>query len=221
MKLNIINEIDDSQSIFYYIPNFFTDNEVDKIKSKFDDIDYIPNYNYNETKIIRYQKWYQNNNRYFCESWKTKYKRWESNPYFNELENFQTMLVKKLKKLELTNIGIHIPEFNSCLINKYLPTNYIRPHRDTDKAFGKEPVIIGISFGAPVTMLFKRVNYNGINAGLSKKDKKNEFLNFKLNLKPNSLFIMAGSSQKYWTHEILKLQGPTPRFSLTFRKQIT
>ena len=220
MKINIIHEMDDTDSIFYYIPNFFTDADVNRLKIKLDDIDYEPNYNYHETKIVRYQKWYQSEQRYFCEGWKTKYKRWESNPYFNELDEFQTNLSDKLKDLHLETIGINIPKFNSCLINKYLPKNYIRAHRDTDQAFGKEPVIVGVSLGSPASILFKRVNYNGVNAGLSKKDKNNEFLNFKLNLEPNSIFIMAGSSQKYWTHEILELQGSIPRLSLTFREQI-
>lgn len=220
MKINIVHEINDTDSIFYYIPNFFTDAEVNGLNIKLDDIDYAPNYNYHETKIIRYQKWYQSEYRYFCEGWKTKYKRWEPNTYFKELDKFQTNLSNKLKDLQLETIGINVPKFNSCLINKYLPKNYIRAHRDTDRSFGKEPVIVGVSFGSTASILFKRVNYSGLNTGLSKKDKKNEFLNFKLNLEPNSVFIMAGSSQKYWTHEILELQGSIPRISLTFREQL-
>lgn len=220
MKLTIVKEIDDTDSVFVYIDNFITDMETIKLKNILDKLDFIPNYNYSDTKIIRYQKWYQNDNKYFCNKWKTKFKRWEANSYFKELTEFQTLITEKIKGLGLENLGINIPEFNSCLINKYLQNHYIRAHRDTDNAFGKEPVVVGISFGSSAEIMFKRVTYNGINKALSKRDKHAAHLNFKWTLKTNSLFIMAGSSQKYWTHQVPKASRITPRISLTFRKQI-
>ena len=220
MKLTIVKEVDDTDSIFLYIDNFIEPEEIIKLKNKLDNLDFIPNYNYTETKIIRYQKWYQNDNKYFCNKWKTKFERWEANNYFKELTEFQRLITKKIKALGLENLGISIPEFNSCLINKYLADHYIRAHRDTDKAFGKEPVVLGISLGSPSDIIFKRVKYNGVNKSLSKRDKKAAYLNFKWTLKPNSLFIMAGSSQKYWTHQVPKTFREQPRISLTFRKQV-
>ena len=220
MKLNIVREQNDSDSIFIYIPNFVTNNDTKKLREAIKYISLVPNYNYSETKIIRYQKWYQLNGSYFCGKWKTKFKRWESNPYFEELNEFQNLVTKKLSNLGLEHLGIDIPQFNSCLINKYLQNNYIREHRDTDKAFGKEPVITGISLGSSAKINFRRVKYSGSNKGLSKRDKEAQYLNFSWTLKPNSLFIMAGSSQKYWTHEVPKLTSLEPRFSFTFRHQI-
>ena len=220
MKLTIVKEIEDTDSIFFYIDNFITEKEIIKLKNILDYLDFVPNYNYSETKIIRYQKWYQTDNKYFCNKWKTKFKRWDANKYFKELTAFQELITEKIKKLGLESLGINIPEFNSCLINKYLKNHYIREHRDTDKAFGKEPVVAGISLGSSTDIVFKRVKYNGINKSLSKQDKQAEYLNFKWNLKPYSLFIMAGSSQKYWTHQIPKVSGTPPRISLTFREQI-
>ena len=220
MKLNIIKEQQDTDSIFFYIDDFVTDVETRTLKNILKHLDFVPNYNYSETKIIRYQKWYQIDNRYFCNKWQTKFKRWEANKYFKELLEFQQLITAKIQHLGLEKLGISIPAFNSCLINKYLKNHYIREHRDTDKAFGKEPVIAGISFGSPAEIIFKRVNYNGVNKSLSKQDKKSEYLNFKWTLKPNSLFIMAGSSQKYWTHQIPKINSDLPRTSLTFRKQM-
>ena len=220
MLLNIIGEPKDTESVFCYIPNFITDKEIKKLKTTLSHIEFIPNYNYTETKIIRYQKWYQQDNKYFCNKWGNKYKRWESNEYFTELVNFQKLITARLKQYNFEKLGINIPDFNSCLINKYLENNYIRPHRDTDKAFGKEPCIVGISIGSPAKISFKRVLYKGHNKGMSKQDKKNNFLNFSWNLEPNSVFIMAGSSQKYWTHEVEKNNNKDTRISLTFRKQI-
>ena len=40
------------------------------------------------------------------------------------------------------------------------------------------------------------------------------------NLSPNSLFIMAGASQKYFTHSIPKEDTKLPRYSLTFRQHL-
>ena len=220
MKLNIVKEVGDADSIFFYIDNFITDVETIKLKTILDQLDFVPNYNYSETKIIRYQKWYQTDNQYFCNKWKTKFKRWIANKYFKELSDFQELITRKIKNLGLESLGISIPEFNSCLINKYLDNHYIREHRDTDKAFGTEPVVSGISLGSAAQIKLKRVKYNGANKALSKRDKNAEHLNFNWTLKPNSLFIMAGSSQKYWTHQIPKTSRDTPRISLTFRRQI-
>ena len=223
MKIILIQEPNDVDSIFLYIENFIDKTTLAKLTPVLHSIDYIPNYNYSETKIIRYQKWFQTNKKYFCDTWKTKFKRWEASEYFPELAEFQRYITHKIKELGLDAFGIDIPEFNSCLINKYLNNHYIREHRDTDRAFGKEPLIAGISLGEAATIIFKRVKYTGANKSLSKRDKDNEYLNFKLTLKPNSLFIMAGSSQKYWTHQIPKITTLTesnPRISLTFRKQI-
>ena len=220
MKLNIIKEKKDSDSVFLYIPDFITDDDTFKLRRAINTISFVPNYNYSETKIIRYQKWYHTNGSYFCNIWKTKFKRWESNTYFTELADFQKLIAKKIDDLGLENLGIDVPKFNSCLINKYLKNNYIREHRDTDRAFGKEPLIAGISLGTSAKINFRRVKYNGVNKGLSKRDKEGGYLNFSWTLKPNSLFIMAGSSQKYWTHEVPKMTNSGPRFSFTFRQQI-
>ena len=98
--------------------------------------------------------------------------------------------------------------------------NYIRHHRDTDKSFGKEPVILGLSLGSERTLEFKRVKYNGSNKNLSKRDKDREHLNFDFKLGDGSIFIMSGSSQKYWTHGMPKESVVGERYSLTFRKTI-
>ena len=50
-------------------------------------------------------------------------------------------------------------------------------------------------------------------------DNKKSFLNFDIELKHGSLFIMAGSSQKYFSHEIpTETKKLGVRYSLTFRE---
>ena len=96
----------------------------------------------------------------------------------------------------------------------------IRAHRDTNQSFGKEPTIAGLSIGVPREICFKRVEYDNTNHHLSKLDKKTQNLNFSRRLESRSLFIMSGSSQKYWTHEIPPGVEEGVRFSLTFREFI-
>ena len=42
----------------------------------------------------------------------------------------------------------------------------------------------------------------------------------KIELEPNSMFVMSGASQKYFSHELLKSDVKGVRWSLTFRKYL-
>ena len=98
----------------------------------------------------------------------------------------------------------YIPNINSCLINYYEDgTKFIPPHKDTHLSFGLNPTIIGISYGD--TRIFTIKNT---------KEK------YSFNLESGSMFIMAGSSQRYYTHETEKSNTNKSRFSLTFREFI-
>ena len=223
MKLLYINELDGSKSIFYYIPNFINKTDAEDLYNHLDTMnDFQNNYNYNKTRVIRRQKWFHKNNRYFCEKWKNKYDRWMPYSYTPELSSFQDMIVERLKELALDKLDIPVPNINSCLVNTYKNgSERIRQHRDTDKAFGPSPTIIGISLGGTRLIEFKRVLYNGSNNRLSKKDKKTQYMNFKMRLASGSIFIMAGSSQKFWTHGIPADDSVVDRrYSLTMREQI-
>ena len=181
--------------------------------------DFKDNKNWSEEKVIRLQKWYQINGSYFCPKWKVKYKRWVSHPYPDFLLQLQSDIQDHLQSIQMRCNELNIPEINSCLINKYRNGNdYIRPHRDTDMSFGKEPTVLGLSLGCDREIKFCRVKYNGHNTSNSKIDKEKSDLNFTQTLKSGSLFIMAGSSQKYFTHEIPKSTKNQIRYSLTFRE---
>jgi len=219
MKLLLIKETNNETSQFYYLPNFLNRNEVANILGWLESIDdFSENSSFNNNKVARYQKWFQEEGVYFCPKWENNYKRWEAFLYDKALEKIQKNVLDKLGSYNLDKIGINIPYINSCLVNKY-PTgkHYIKPHRDTELSFGKEPVIIGISIGSPRELKFNRLLYNGTNKFLSKKDKQNKHLNFSYKLESGSVFIMSGSSQKYWSHEVPPCIDAGCRYSLTFR----
>ena len=109
--------------------------------------------------------------------------------------------------------------FNSCLINKYRNGNdSIKRHSDNQSHFGENPTILGLSFGESRTISFERRMYDPMNPKIIKKD-KNKKDNFNLKLEGNSMFIMAGSSQKYFTHEVKKeINKTNTRYNMTFRE---
>ena len=52
-----------------------------------------------------------------------------------------------------------------------------------------------------------------------KKDKKNQSMNFDINLEHGSLLVMGGTTQKYFAHGIDKdPKCKEKRFSITFRE---
>ena len=222
MQFVDIKETNNNHSYFYYLPNFISNNELTKYKSWLDTMDdFNSNYNYNAEHVIRYQKWYQKNLLYFCPTWKFEYTRWKSFHYDDILQTLEDKINNMLYDYDFKKMGFSIPNLNSVLIQKYMNGNhYISAHRDTDKSFGYEPTIINVSIGSPRTIIFKRVKYDGTNKKLSKLDKKNSHLNMKFTLEPGSLFIMAGDSQKYWTHQIDKESTEDIRYSLTFREYL-
>lgn len=185
----------DELSEFIYIPNFFDKAYTNEILAWIQKLYFIKGIRKNGINIDREQIWYENNNNYFCKVWKTRHERWEATPYDDFLTNIQDLISAR------TNI-----EINSCLINKYNNGNdIISPHKDNMVSFGKTPDIIIYSLGCSRQL---KVNH----------DLTKEELIF--NLEPNSIFIMRGGSQKYYTHEITKSDTKETRYSLTFRKYI-
>jgi alkylated DNA repair dioxygenase AlkB len=171
-------------------------------------------------EIPRLQKWYQIDNEYFSKEWeKRDNDRWKSNPYEKELLDLQGYIENKFNNLNLQYEGIHKIQINSCLINKYRDGNdSIKEHKDSQSTFKDNPTILGLSLGDDRDIIFRRVIYDENNLPSIKKDKNKRHLNFTLNLKPGSLLIMAGSVQKYYSHEIQKEKNKKERYSLTFRQ---
>ena len=228
LEIRIIPETYYSPSVFCYIPQVITLKEESDIFEWLKGIsDFQSNPNSNNTKYSRLQKWFQQDGKYFCPKWKYRPYMWKSYKYDSKLLEIQNKTQQITKDIILHlrdtfNVYVKTPTINSCLINKYRDGNdYIKPHRDTDLSFGPEPTIIGLSLGQSREICFKRRIFNPCDKPLSKLDRGKQDLNFKFNLESGSMFIMAGSSQRFFSHEIPKSdRNCDSRYSLTFREFI-
>lgn len=207
-------KVNDEDIHLYYQPNILSKSELDELRLWLDNKDYKIGTLLNGKEISRHQLWFQEKGKYFCKSWKFVYDRWKSQEYDSYLINFQSKINSIVDKLcqqyNLGNINI-----NSCLINKYRDGNdSIKPHVDNRESFGEYPIIVGFSVGGERELVFKKIL--DINTNSLKIDNNYEQIKYKL--ENNSLFIMAGASQKYFTHEVPKCDSKETRYSLTFRE---
>ena len=173
------------------------------------------------TDIKRVQKWLHEEMSYFSNDWKAKHiPRWESHEYDINLYSLQNSIQDKVNHVLNSYNDIPHAIFNSCLMNVYRNENdSIKLHSDTMTAFGDQPLIGVYSTGETRDIYFYRKIYNENNPGSTKLDKMNKHLNKKITLKPNSLLIMGGATQKYYAHEVPKSNHPkNKRISLTFRR---
>lgn len=195
MSKIIYTDNKDEKSVFEYIPNFLDSNELKELKVWLEIQNYLPGTSKSGNEISRKQIWFQENQKYFCNKWAHRYDRWQAQKYPKFLYSIQNYIQTKLKMTGL----------NSCLINLYENgTNIIAAHRDSPDSFGVYPTIINLSVGA--TRVLRISN-------------KDEVIDFPL--ENNSLFIMAGASQKYYVHEIVEdISVKDPRYSLTFREML-
>ena len=197
--MQVIEKDADVPTIFYYQPNVFDNKELEFVKE----------FNFREgTKnVTRKQLWFHEGGKYFCEKWIRRHKRWESNRYTDKLIKIQKKVQNITDRIiDDSIIKKHIsnPIINSCLVNYYRDgTQFIPPHKDTNLSFGRYPTIIGISYGDSRIFTLKN------------KMEKHSYI-----LQSGSIFIMAGSSQKYYTHEIERSDSIDSRYSLTFRQYI-
>ena len=173
-------------------------------------------------EIPRLQKWYQRNGQYFSKTWKDQdMERWMSHTYDDALYDLERYVQRMISHFGLQEKqNVQIPSINSCLINKYrCGSDSIKPHRDNQTTFGENPTVIGISLGVEREIVFKRIEYNPEKMNSIKLDKE-RMEEIRIPLKPGSLFIMGGSVQKYYSHEIPKVEMDGVRYSLTFREFI-
>lgn len=207
-------------ALFLYQKNVFPEEYSNKIKTWLSNLQLKSGKCISGKEVPRLQLWFQESNKYFCEKWKYRYPRWESEPYPQTLTNFQNNIVEAAKELIVDHTEFKFPQINSALINKYRDGNdSIRAHRDTPDSFGEYPVIIVYSSGATRQMKIKKIIYDCENFASLRGDTDTSF-DKTFDLEDNSLFIMAGASQKYFTHEILKSDASETRFSVTFREYL-
>lgn len=170
-------------------------------------LNYTGRKSYDHTDLDREQIWYHHDASYFCDKWKRKYDRWIGHKYPLYLRLIQKIVLENTKKIiDEYGLNLDLTEHNSCLINKYENgTDNIRPHRDSEYAFGDEPTIIGLSMGQKRQFI------------LSSKTSQDTM---EFTLDHNSIFVMAGRSQLDWYHSIPPDDTTDVRYSLTFRHHI-
>lgn len=208
--------INNEETRFIYIKNILSIEEIDELGYWLMNRNFLGGTCISGKEIPRKQLWYHQQGKYFCDSWKIKYDRWQSQTYDSFLLKFQKKINTTVNDILNTNT-----DFNSCLINYYKNgQNTINAHRDSQESFGMYPIIANFSYGATRNMLIKKIDFNPENFNSLKHD-KNEDMNLDINLEHNSLLIMSGASQKYFTHEIPASDIPSSRVSFTFRKHIS
>jgi alkylated DNA repair dioxygenase AlkB len=209
-------DIDGEASRFIIIKNILSPKEIETMGFWLVEKEFIGGACISGKEIPRKQLWYHNEGKYFCDTWKVKYERWKSHLYDDFLSDLQNKIDTIVNEKLNNNVS-----FNSCLINYYRDgQDTIKPHRDTPDSFGVYPIIANYSYGTTRNMLIKKIDYNPDNYNSLKHD-KNERMNLDINLEPNSLLIMSGASQKYFTHEIPTSNTNKSRVSFTFRKHIS
>jgi alkylated DNA repair dioxygenase AlkB len=181
-------------SIFIHVPQFLNNEVSNHYLKLLNDITDWKTGDYKNTDFHRLQRYYNKTGAFFAEGlWKVNHERWRPCEYEDWLTELQT---------EINDINENAI-FNSVLINKYADgTQYIPAHRDISHE--ECPIIASLSFGATRTF---RINHN-VHTQLGRE----------YSLASGDLFIMMGSAQTYFTHEILKdSQCQDVRYNMTFR----
>ena len=207
-----INMLPNEPAKIYYEPNFIPELDLENIKNWLESMDDFKHGEIYSQPIDRLQKWYQTNNKYFCKNWDQSHERWKSHEYCDYLYKIQNNLQDYLNN-KCYQLDIKKPIINSCLINLYRNGNdIISKHSDNSDSFGIYPTIIILSIGETRSLHFEiKEQYLKSNPNLIKFNKSVELEN-------GSLFIMAGSVQKYFYHSIKKEDNKDKRYSLTFRE---
>lgn len=219
----IIPEKDGGYSIIIYIEDFLEEN---KYKTYLHHINTINDWKSGDRDghvINRLQKWYHIDKQPFSQNWRYEWPRWSPHNYDEWIYNIQHNVETKIQDIK-ENLHYHHKQylnntFNSALFNYYRNgEDAIGRHRDDILVLGENNTIACVSFGSPRVFEIKRVIYNPDNLKSLKLNKDQQHMNKNIILKPNSLLIMSGSFQKYFSHEIPKsTEFTAERQSITLR----
>ena len=219
----INKEKDNSHSIIIVIKNFFTSENIDYIYSNLNRMDDWRQGEAFGRPIPRLQKWYNMENKSFSPFWKYQHNRWDSLEYEQWLLDLQNNLFTKLND-SFSYLYDQIPsfrkiQFNSVLINKYRNgQDFIKQHKDDEKIFNDNPSIVSISFGASRDFTFKRILYDVNNVKSARLNRKEQQMNKTIKLEHGTVLIMAGSTQKYYSHGVpIDSECTRVRYNMTFR----
>jgi alkylated DNA repair dioxygenase AlkB len=220
----IIKEKDGSSSLIVFYPHFFETQKTQDIFLNLESMnDFKSGFCFGR-EIKRQQKWFSLNKKSLNDKWKQDFDRWQYFNYEDWLLELQKIIFEKINfdlKDLFEILGFQQINFNNVLINKYRNgDDFIRPHRDSEFLFGDNPTIVSLSIGGSRNFVMKRVHYDEKNIKSLKENKQESHLNRKYVLKNGSLIIMAGSTQKFYSHEIQKSLCDDVRYNLTFRNFI-
>lgn len=222
MRVDIINEKDGSVSLLIYWPKFIKN--CGKYERLLGDMNFRRGY-VDGREICRQQLWFCDPQMKIADTWKTEHDRWKPNEYPVWIKKLQQKVQKKLDE-NLKDIFTTYKKstkdfkFNNVLVNKYRDgQDFIPAHKDNETIFGNNPTIVSLSFGDTRTFSLNRVKYNPSYPRKMPLDHRQKYLNRKFTLRSGDLLIMAGSVQKYFSHEILKSDSKLPRYNLTFREK--
>jgi len=178
--------------------------------------------------VDRGQLYWQNNLDYFSSNWQNgQHKRWCSQPVNETIQGLQkqfTLLQSDfVKNWNSRNLPVYHLEdklFNSTQVNKYIgPTDMIGAHSDNQSNFGINPTIMIWSLGVSRSLRFLRLLHNPLNSRSKKID--GTFEPIVVDMKENTVLIMAGTTQDHFYHEI-PCEANVPidavRYSVTFRE---
>ncbi len=223
----ITQEANGDSCLIGYYPGLFSDNFIKMTKDYcYSQTDWLGGMSSFGKAIPRLQKWYQLEGKYFSPAWRECHPRWEAFPYDNKLLEIQEKVKMETEHL-LSPFKRHPnyqnTSFNSCLVNYYRDEqDSIKPHSDSIDVFGSNPTIAILSIGETREIFFKRKKIKDKGKSSLRLDKKHQQLNSKIKLEEGSLLIMAGGTQRYYLHEIPKVDDKKKeRYSLTFRNHIT
>ena len=218
IEISYMMERTDEISMFITYKNFISkDMQKDIFQNLLDTDDW------KSGDIKRLQKWYHDEHKYFSDYWKNKeFVRWISHIEEEWLTIFKNVIIDKLKDIFdyiyriFPKRYIKHPDINSILLNYYRNgTDSIHYHKDDDKLFGINPTIVIATFGCVRPLRFKRTYYNSLTHNHNEKH-----LNRSFSIEEGDLFLMLGSTQKYYCHGIEKDLTEGPRYSITFREHI-
>lgn len=202
---------------FRYIPNVLPESNIKLIRAQLDAMTFKDGKCISGKEIPRQQLWFQDENKYFCEDWKYRYDRWVAQPHKTFVMDLQVIFNDIINRYTKDEKDIFV---NSTLINKYRNgKDTIKPHRDCPQSFGHYPTIGIYSIGSPRKMIIRKVIFDENNVNSLKPDRENPY-SLSIPLTENSLFIMSGASQKYFTHEIVASDTEEVRYSMTFREML-
>lgn len=206
-------------STLVYVPKFFSDfGDVSKKLFELDDFRGKAEIDTKKWEPPRLHRWSHVDAKPFHKAWKPELTRWQHVDYTDWLLDFQNEVQKRVEELiEELDLQIRMPKINSVGLNRYEDGNSsIHLHQDCIPEFGTNPTVILASFGGTRVLDVLRVTPIAGKKFVLNEDE--EHLNHHFPLDDGSLFIMAGSAQTFYAHQIAKVEHALPRISCVFRE---